>query len=298
MDQAPTPLGFVGLGPMGQAMSMNLVRSGQPLVVWNRTMEKADPLRAEGATVATDMDDLARQARTIILMLADGPAIDAVLDRRGKAFARRVSGHTIVHMGTTAPAYSHGLEVDIRSAGGRYVEAPVSGSRKPAEAGQLVCMLAGEEDAVAAVRPLLAPMCKQTIVCGAVPKALVMKLAVNILLLATVTGLAEALHFAEQHDLDLAQVEAVLAAGQMASDVTRVKAPKLVQRDFSVHASIADVLKNGRLIADAARAAGIASPVLDTCRDLYEETLGLGHAREDMIAVVKAIEARTSVQRS
>jgi 3-hydroxyisobutyrate dehydrogenase len=298
MDQAPTPLGFVGLGPMGQAMSMNLVRSGQPLVVWNRTMEKADPLRAEGATVATDMDDLARQARTIILMLADGPAIDAVLDRRGKAFARRVSGHTIVHMGTTAPAYSHGLEADIRSAGGRYVEAPVSGSRKPAEAGQLVCMLAGEEDAVAAVRPLLAPMCKQTIVCGAVPKALVMKLAVNILLLATVTGLAEALHFAEQHDLDLAQVEAVLAAGQMASDVTRVKAPKLVQRDFSVHASIADVLKNGRLIADAARAAGIASPVLDTCRDLYEEMLGLGHAREDMIAVVKAIEARTSVQRS
>jgi len=90
---------------------------------------------------------------TIFLMLVDGEAIDAVLDRDGAAFAARVAGRTVVHMGTTSPAYSRELEADIRSVGGHYVEAPVSGSRKPAEAGQLVAMLAGNADAIANVRP-------------------------------------------------------------------------------------------------------------------------------------------------
>lgn len=89
---------------------------------------------------------------TVFLMLSDGEAIDAVLDRCGAAFAPRVAGRTVVHMGTTSPAYSRELEADIRSVGRRYVEAPVSGSRKPAEAGQLVAMLAGEADALANVR--------------------------------------------------------------------------------------------------------------------------------------------------
>jgi 3-hydroxyisobutyrate dehydrogenase len=196
-------------------------------------------------------------------------------------------------MGTTAAAYSRALEVDIRAAGGRYVEAPVSGSRKPAEAGQLVAMLAGDADAVAAVQPLLAPMCKQAMGCGAVPNALLMKLAVNLFLISSVTGLAESLHFAAQHGLDLEQFSSIINAGQMASDMSRVKTPKLVARDFSVHAAIADVLKNNRLVAEAAREAGIASPLLDVCHALFGETLALGHGTEDMVAVVKAIEART-----
>jgi 3-hydroxyisobutyrate dehydrogenase len=80
----------------------------------------------------------------------------------------------------------------------------------------------------------------------------------------------------------------------MASDVSRVKAPKLAGRDFSPQASIADVLKNNRLIAEAARQAGIASPVLDVCHALYGETLELGRGDADMAAVLEAIEARSS----
>lgn len=88
-----------------------------------------------------------------------------------------VAQHTIVHMGTTAPDYSRVLEADIRTAGGSYVEAPVAGSRTPAEAGQLVAMLAGERATVEEVLPLLQPMCRETIMCGSVPTALLMKLS-------------------------------------------------------------------------------------------------------------------------
>jgi len=80
----------------------------------------------------------------------------------------------------------------------------------------------------------------------------------------------------------------------MASDVSRIKATKLVGQDFSVQAAIADVLKNNRLIAEAARAAGVASPLLDACHALYRETVALGHGQSDMVAVVRAIEARTN----
>jgi 3-hydroxyisobutyrate dehydrogenase len=266
-------IGFIGLGVMGQPMALNLARAGTSLIVWNRSGERSEPLRAAGATVASSSAEVFRLAPVVILMLADGDAIDAALGRGTPAFAANVAQHTIVHMGTTSPEYSRGLDAAIREAGGSYVEAPVSGSRKPAEAGQLVAMLAGDQTAVERVRPLLQPMCHQTIVCGPVPSGLLMKLAVNLFLITTVTGLAEAAHFAQQNGLDMEQFRAVVDAGQMASSISRVKILKLVTRDF-----------------DEAK---VASPLLDVCYALYGETLALGHGREDMAAVVHAIEART-----
>jgi 3-hydroxyisobutyrate dehydrogenase len=297
LPPATGPIGFIGLGAMGEAMALNLVKAGTRLVVWNRTQAKAEILAAAGANLAKDAADVFARSVTIILMLVDGGAIDTVLGRRGRAFAVRVRGRTIVHMGTTSPAYSRDLEADIRSAGGRYVEAPVSGSRKPAEAGQLVAMLAGDANAIAEVRALLAPVCREAMICGQVPNALLMKLSVNLFLISLVTGLAEAVHFADRNGLDLHQLLAVLNAGPMASDVSRVKAPKLIGRDFAVQAAISNVLENNRLIAEVARGAGIASPLLDVCHALYGEALALGLGEADMVAVLEAIEARSELQR-
>ncbi|MEU3091992.1 NAD(P)-dependent oxidoreductase [Streptomyces massasporeus] len=287
-------VGFIGLGVMGRPMVLNLVRAGTRLVVWNRTPERCEPVRAAGAEVAASAADVFRRASTVFLMLADETSVDAVLGRGTPDFAPRVAGHTVVHMGTTSAEYSCGLQEDVRAAGGRYVEAPVSGSRVPAERGELVGMLAGDDDAVASVRPLLAPLCRETYGCGAVPGALLLKFSVNLFLIAVVTGLAEAFHFAERHGLDQRLFRDVLDAGPMASAVSRVKAPKLLERDFSVQAAAADVLKNNRLIAEAARKAELASPLLDVCHDLYDETVRRGHGGEDMVAVLHALEARTA----
>jgi 3-hydroxyisobutyrate dehydrogenase len=288
--------GFLGLGVMGQPMALNLARAGTPLVVWNRTPARCEPLRAAGARVAADPAEVFARCDTVILMLADGPAMDAVLGRGTPAFTANTAGRTVVHMGTTAPEYSRALAADIRAAGGSYVEAPVSGSRVPAQDGRLVAMLAGDEPAVAAVQPLLRPMCHEVFVCGAVPEALLTKLAVNLFLITTVTGLTEAFHFADRHGLDRERFLAVLDAGPMASGVSRMKAPKLIDRDFAVQAAVSDVLKNNRLIASAARQSGLASPLLDVCHTLFAETVRLGHADADMVAVLRAIEARTETE--
>ena len=288
------PVGFIGLGVMGKPMALNLARAGTPLIVWNRSAEKCDILREAGAAVASHPAEVFTKARVVFLMLAHEAAIDSVLCRSSPDFRENVAQRTIVHMGTTSPEYSRKLGMDVCAAGGSYVEAPVSGSRKPAEAGQLVAMLAGEEAAVEDVRPMLQPMCHQSIFCGPAPNALLMKLSVNIFLITLVTGLAEAFHFADRHELDKQQFLAVLDAGPMASNVSRIKAAKLVARDFDVQASIADVLKNNRLIAEAAREANLASPLLDVCHALYGETLALGEGQADMIAVIRAIEQRTA----
>ena len=285
-------LGFVGLGFMGEAMARNLVRAGTRLLVWNRTPAKALALAEEGAEAVADVADVFALAEVVILMLADAQAIDEVLRRDTPEFATLVSGTTIVHMGTTEPAFSVALEADVRAAGGHYVEAPVSGSRVPAENGELVAMLAGEPEAVERVVPLLAPMCRDTTVCGAVPGGLVMKLSVNIYLITVVTGLAEAFQFAKAQGLDLDRFVDVIANGQMSSPIMRVKGPKLLNEEFSPQAAIADVLTNNRLITGAAREAGIPVPLIDVCEQLYAETVDLGFGGLDMSAVVKAIEAR------
>lgn len=165
-------LGFVGLGVMGQPMALNLARAGTALVVWNQSAAKSAPLRAAGASVAASPAELFKQARVVILTLVEGAAIDSVLGRGTPAFAANVAQHTIIHMGTTAPDYSRSLEAEIRSVGGAYVEAPVSGSRKPAEAARqaelasplldvchalytgTVALGHGDSDAVAVIRAI------------------------------------------------------------------------------------------------------------------------------------------------
>lgn len=286
-------VGFIGLGVMGTPMALNLVRTGVPVVVWNRTASRADPLRAEGAEVADSPAEVFERAGTVFLMLADEGAVDAVLGRDTAGFAARVAGRTVVHMGTTSPEFSRALDTGIRAAGGRYAEVPVSGSRVPAETGRLVAMLAGDPATVEDVRPLLAPLCQETFDCGAVPNALLMKLSVNLFLITLVTGLTEAFHFADRQGLDRGLFLDVLDAGPMASAVSRMKAPKLLDRDFAVQAAVQDVLKNNELIARAARETGLASPLLDACHALFAETVALGHGDQDMVAVLRAIENRT-----
>ncbi|GAA3932620.1 NAD(P)-dependent oxidoreductase [Actinomadura viridis] len=285
-------LGFIGLGVMGRPMASNLVRAGSPVVVWNRTAARCAPLAAAGATLARGPDEVFARAGVVFLMLADEAAIDAVVERGTPALASLVRGRTVVQMGTVSASYSRGLAAEITAAGGAYVEAPVSGSRGPAEAGELVAMLAGPGAAVERVRPLLAPMCAEVFVCGDVPSALLTKFSVNVFLIAMVTGLAEAFHFAEEHGVDPGRLERILDAGPMASTVSRAKSRKLARGDWDVQASIGDVLKNNRLITDAARGRGAASPLLDACRSLYAETLELGHASADMAAVIHAYRAR------
>jgi 3-hydroxyisobutyrate dehydrogenase len=285
-------VGFIGLGIMGRAMALRLADAGTPLLVWNRSPEAAATLADAGADVAGSVAEVFAGCRIVVLMLRNEEVVDGILRETPETLSALVRGRTVVNMGTVSPAFSAALAAEVEAAGGEFVEAPVSGSRKPAENGELVAMTAGRPDALARVVPLLAPMCAQVTPCGPVPGGLAMKLAVNVFLISVVTGLAESFHFAEQHALDLERLREILDAGQMSSPISRVKTAKLVGDDLSPQAAISDVLMNAELVVSAARAAGISSPLLDVARDLYAEAVADGDGDIDMVGVTRAIARR------
>jgi 3-hydroxyisobutyrate dehydrogenase len=288
-------VGFVGLGIMGRPMAVNLRRAGVPLRVWNRSPAGAAALEAVGASVEQSAAAVFAASDVVLLMLADEHAIDEVLERGSAAFTAMVASRTVVHLGTTSPGFSLALAHDVEAAGGDYVEAPVSGSRLPAERAELVALVAGPQPAVERVTPVLRLLCREVVRCGAVPAGTGTKLAVNLYLCTMVAGLAEAFHLASRLDLDLEVFRRALDSGPMASDVSTVKLAKLAAGDFDAQAAVRDVHTNTRLIAAAARSVGAQSPLLDATRELFRETEDAGLGSLDMAAVVTALETRAAL---
>ena len=283
------PLGFIGLGVMGTPMAGHLARAGHAVLGWSRSGRNHEAARTAGVQPITQRQDVFDACGTILLMLANDEAIDSVLDRNTPTFPARVKGRLVINMGTSSAGYSQALGEQIRAAGGRYVEAPVSGSRVQAEAAQLVIMLAGDAADVAEASRLLAPLGRQCVACGQVPAALRMKLAVNLYLITLVTALGEAVHFAEVHGIALERFAEVLNAGPMASEVSRIKLDKMIREDFAVQASITDVLKNSGLVAGAAHEAGMQAPLIDASDALFARAQRMGLGGLDMAAVLQAI---------
>ncbi|HEL7748530.1 TPA: NAD(P)-dependent oxidoreductase [Stenotrophomonas maltophilia] len=283
------PLGFIGLGVMGTPMAGHLARAGHAVLGWSRSGRNHEAARTAGVQPITQRQDVFDACGTILLMLANDEAIDSVLDRNTPTFPARVKGRLVINMGTSSAAYSQALGEQIRAAGGRYVEAPVCGSRVQAEAAQLVIMLAGDAADVAEASHLLAPLGRQCVACGQVPAALRMKLAVNLYLITLVTALGEAVHFAKVHGIALERFAEVLNAGPMASEVSRIKLDKMIREDFAVQASITDVLKNSGLVAGAAHEAGMQAPLIDASDALFARAQRMGLGGLDMAAVLQAI---------
>lgn len=286
-------VGFIGIGHMGEPMARNLLRAGVPLLVWNRSPDKCEALVDFGAEHAASLQDLFKRSTTVMLMLLDSDAIDAVLGRKTPAFAARVCGKIIVHLGTTSPDHSRELELDVIAAGGAYVEAPVSGSRQPAEQGQLIGMVAGHEDAVERILPLLPAFCARVFRCGLVPGALRMKLAANHYLIGMVTVLAETAHAAQHANVDLHTLRQILDAGPMASTVSRTKLDKLVGRDFAPQAAIRDVSTITDLVLSQCERSDQDTPLIRQCASLYRRALAAGHGDADMAAVIHAFSLPT-----
>ena len=280
---------------MGEPMAANLLKAGARLMVWNRTPEKAHALAAGGADVAADPAEVFASCDIVVSMLLNEAATDFVLMRHHSSFARQTNGCLLVNMATVSPAYSEGLEADVRAAGGRYVEVPVMGTRAPAEQGQLVALASGDDHDVDAIDPLLAPMCRQVIRCGSIGTALRLKLATNLLLIVNVVAMAEAAHFAKSSGVDLGLLSAALDSSPMASPILRLKMSKLLTRDFSRQGAVKVVLQNSNMVEQAAEERKIAVPLLDLSGRLYGEAISLGLGDEDMIAVVSAFEHRTAI---
>lgn len=278
-------IGFLGLGKMGTPMAINLAQKF-PLTVWNRTPSKYASLTEAGATIGKTPSDVVAQSDIIFSMLYDGPATAAVVN---EDFRRAIRGKTLVNTASVSAEFSLSLAEQIREAGGSFVEMPVSGSKVPAENGQLVGMLAGDAATCESVRPALEPITKAAVYCGAIGSGLKAKYAVNTFLITVTAGLAESMNLARSQGLDLGAVAQVLNEGPMASAYSKLKLDKIVREDWSSQAAINDCFNNTELITAAAGEAGARAPLMKVCNSLYREAGEAGHGEDDMIAVFRVL---------
>lgn len=272
-------------------MAKNLHYAGHHVMVYNRTPSRCEGLRSLGLAVAETAQQVVEASESIILMVPSNVEVDQALQRSANgAIGAPVKDKTIVLMSTVAPAYSMELGMSLAEAGARYIEAPVSGSKQPAEAAQLVILVAAAKPShIDDVQPLFDAVGKKTVRCGTVPTAMRMKLANQLLLIAYFEAISEATHFAEGIGLDVAQFLEMAQAGPLVNDVLRMKAPKLLADDFTQQAPIRHVAKDIGLVCDEAAQRGIWVPVAEANRALFEEAMQQGQAQDDAVGVVNIL---------
>ncbi|KAI1180926.1 NAD binding domain of 6-phosphogluconate dehydrogenase-domain-containing protein [Nemania sp. FL0916] len=272
---------------MGTPMALNLSRRF-PITVWNRSASKYPPLVRAGARIGTTPADVAKNSDVIFTMLFDASAINDILP---SLLQSSLAGKTLVNSSSVPEDFSHYLSKTITSAGGQFVEMPVSGSKQPAEQGRLVAMLSGSPPAVEAIRPVVEnTICSAAIYCGPIGCALRAKYAVNLYIITVAVGLAEAMNLARAQGLDVAVLGAVINAGPASSAYTESKIAKIVTGDWMPQATARDCWNSSKLICEAAETAEAGAPLIRACREMFAMAVDEGGwGDEDLIAVVKTM---------
>jgi len=248
-----SPVAFLGLGKMGLAMATNLQKAGYPLVVWNRSAEKARPLVAAGASLAESPTAAARAADIVISSLADDASLRAVVSGPDGVLAGLRPGAIHVGTSTVSPGLSDALAEQHAAVGGRYLAGPVVGRVPAAEAAQLVTFVAGDAEAVEAVRAVITTYAPRMLVVGErQSQASVAKLIANFLGASGMDLIGQSLAWAEKSGLPPGLVPQLLATF-FGNPGTREYITKIGERDFdNVGFTAAGGLKDVNLMLAAA----------------------------------------------
>ncbi|GAB2729099.1 NAD(P)-dependent oxidoreductase [Streptomyces bullii] len=275
----------LGTGIMGAAMARSLARAGHTVRAWNRTRAKAEPLAADGAHIAGTPEDAVRGADAVLTMLHDGAAVLEVMRRAAPA----LRPGTAWAQSTTAGIEAVGeLAAFARDHGLVFYDAPVLGTRQPAEAGQLTVLAAGPAEGRKKVTPVFDAVGARTVWTGedgAEGTATRLKLVANSWVLAATAATGETLALAKALDVDPHGFFDLIAGGPLDMGYLRAKAQLVLDgalspAQFAVHTAA----KDARLIVQAGTARGVRLDVAAAGAARLERAAAQGHADEDMAA--------------
>jgi 3-hydroxyisobutyrate dehydrogenase len=274
--------GWIGLGNMGTPMARRLLAAGLPVTVFNRNPAIAEPLRAEGATVAPSPAAVLDAAQVTFLMVSDDQATRELFTGEYGLLQSSATGKLIVNMSTVSPGISQEMAELSRTKGHEYLDAPVSGSVKQAETGQLAIMVGGDEAAFKQAQLLFAHLGKLALRVGPTGAGNNAKLAMNTLLGFQAQGLAESVLFAQQHGLATADLLALIKSSALASVFINIKGEAILNENYQAAFALNLLAKDLRL----AKAEGLDSPLANVVHQTFQEaepTTG----DEDVIAILK-----------
>lgn len=286
----PETIGFIGTGIMGRPMAQNLARAGFQTAVYNRTRQKAAPLEAAGARIASTPKAASEGAGAAIFMLTGPDAIDAVLDGDDGVLAADSMPEVIVNMSTVPPAYSRRLARQLADRGVGFVDAPVLGTKKPAEDGALVILAGGEKVHIERLSAVFDALGKKTVFCGPAGMGSAMKMTANSLLAVMMAGFGEALTFGERCGLSRESIMEVVLAGPLSSGLFQMKGEGIRDGEYGPQFPYRHMVKDLRFVLQTADEVGAVALSAAGAFALYRLGLGLDLGDLDFSAVKRAAE--------
>ncbi len=286
-------IGFIGVGIMGSAMAANLLKAGHQLTIWNRSAEKCEALLALGASLAESPAAVARNSEIVCAMMADPLAVSSVRDGEQGIIAGLAPGQGYIDLSTIDAATSRETARLARQRGALFLEAPVAGSRKPAEDGALTIMAAGDKALYDQALPLLEAMGKKILFLGEVGSAARMKLANNLVMAGMLTALAEGMALASGSGLDLSQLLEVLDSGALSNPMFRLKGSAMAaQAGFPAAFPLKHMQKDLRLALQLAEELKQPLFATATVNELYKQALANGLGDSDFAAISSVVSSK------
>lgn len=283
-------IGFIGLGIMGGRMALNLLRAGYSLTVYNRTLEKTQPVAKAGASVAGSPAEVAQNSEIVITMVSDSAALQSVVLGPGGVLESLQPDTVLIDMSTVDPKTSRQIAEAVRAKGGHMLDAPVSGSTLLAEQGTLSIMVGGEESIHERVRDVLLKMGNRTTHVGPNGAAASLKLAVNIIIGVTMQVLAESIVLAERAGVPPEIAVEVLSNSAVASPFLKYKAPQLLQPLGATAFTATMMQKDFTLALQMAREVNVPLPATAAANEVLTMARGLGLGEQDFASVVTVLK--------
>lgn len=282
-------IGLLGTGLMGLPMAQRLLSADLSLVVYNRTAEKLEPLKAQGATLARSAEEVLQQSQAIILMLTNAQAIrELVLSETARPL---LADRTLIQMGTIAPSESRALRDEITAAGGSYLEAPVLGSIPEVKAGQLQVMVGATLDLFQRWLPLLRQFGPEPQLVGEVGSAAALKLALNQLIASLTTAFSLSLGFVQQQGGNVDTFMQVLRQSALYAPTFDKKLQRMLDRNFAnPNFPTKHLLKDTQLFLQEAIASGLRADSLEGVQQILETACAMGLSDDDYSALFAAVQ--------
>jgi 3-hydroxyisobutyrate dehydrogenase len=283
---------LLGLGTMGAGMAANLLKAGFSLSVYNRTAAKAKALTGAGAQFAETPAEAAKNASVIISMLSDDTASREVWLGSDGALEAAGKGAILIESSTVSPAWIAELAEAASQHGNDLLDAPVTGSRTQAEAGQLSFLVGGSDAALEKAAPVLQPMSKDIIHLGLVGSGAKMKLINNFLCGVQVASLAEGLAWIERSGLDREKALTVLKSGAPGSPLLGAISARMVSQDYTVNFLLALMTKDLLYAQNEAARNDVDLKTAEVARSLFEVAIAQGLGMKDMSSVIEPLRKK------
>jgi 3-hydroxyisobutyrate dehydrogenase len=291
-----TNIALLGLGLMGSGMAGHLLDAGYPLTIWNRTPGKAQALQARGARLAKSPREAAAGAAVVISMLADVPVCRDVWLGRGEALVDIAPGTILVESSTVTVEWIEELDRAAKEHGCDLVDAPVTGSKPQAEAGQLLFLAGGSSAIVNQVSPTLKAMGRDVVHVGPVGSGARLKLINNFLSGSQAAALAEALSLIERSGLDRDKALGVLTEGAPGSPLVKLLSGRMTARQYEPNFLLRLMAKDLRYAVSEADHQALDLDMGRAALRVFEHAIAAGQGDDDMSAVVEQfrIQAQTA----